>query len=655
MNKDAISVVDVQLGGIWMIQEINLEICSLIILITILIMHSARRNIPIKRTNIFITLVIFETIAIIAKLLVRIMNIYFDIEGTKCFDYIMVMHSAFEYAVPILLMYYMIAWTRKSLFHNRIALFLSFIPCLFYVFMLIYNILYNIFDQNLNQYVFMKRMETNYSNIYVVYCIMFGILYATMNKSKINYRKLTSIIILEISILLFYVWQEVTFGTDFLDFILAFTIFLAYIIMQNPYEMYDEKTEAMNREIFEEVIEIDMMTNQEFDIIILALDDFKFINKTFGLVNGDILLRQVVSYLKTVTKRSYVYRYGADQFALKMQRNDGSIEDVLQEIKMRFLHPWITGEVTAMLSVTICCVSCPEDAGDLQSVIDVIDFSMLSAKKTEKGSVVFAKNMNLKDFHKEKAIEQAIELAMNRGSVEVYYQPIYSTKTNCYSAAEALVRIFDEDLGYISPEIFIPLTEKNGMIVRLGKIIFEKVCKFISENDIANTSIEYIEVNVSVVQCMQNHFANDLLEIMDRYHVNPNQINLEVTETAAVSSVAVLKENMEILSERGISFSLDDYGTGYSTLGYLHSLPFQIIKLDKDMVWDAFKTRRAGITLRYTVGMLKELEVDIVAEGVETDEQQLHLSRIGCDYLQGWYYSKAVPEREFLQLIHGEN
>ena len=235
--------------------------------------------------------------------------------------------------------------------------------------------------------------------------------------------------------------------------------------------------------------------------------------------------------------------------------------------------------------------------------------------------------------------------------MEVHYQPIFNTEKGCYTSAEALVRIKDDLLGNISPEIFIPIAERNGSIIRMGNMIFEKVCKFISENNMRNTTIEYIEINVSAVQCMQEDFVDTLNEIMERYGVQPDQINLEVTETAAVNSIAVLQENVERLHRQGISFALDDYGSGYATIGYIHQLPFKIIKLDKLMVWDAFENERAGITLRYTVGMLKELKVHIVAEGVETLEQQSRLSDIGCDYLQGWYYSKAVPPNEFAKLI----
>lgn len=307
-----------------------------------------------------------------------------------------------------------------------------------------------------------------------------------------------------------------------------------------------------------------------------------------------------------------------------------------------------------MISTTVCCITWPDDGDTYADIIDVIDFSVLSAKKSGKGCIVYAKDLDLQSIRREKAIEKAIDYAIEQDTLEVHYQPIYNIEKQSYTSAEALVRIRDDLLGNISPEVFIPIAERNGSILKMGSMIFEKVCKFISENDLQNTTIEYIEVNVSVVQCMQKDFVEHLNEIMDKYGVKPCQINLEVTETAAVNSIAILQENIEKLYHQGISFALDDYGSGYATIGYIHQLPFKIIKLDKLMVWDAFENERAGITLRYTVGMLKELKVHIVAEGVETKEQQSRLSDIGCDYLQGWYYSKAIPPEEFADLIQEE-
>ena len=381
------------------------------------------------------------------------------------------------------------------------------------------------------------------------------------------------------------------------------------------------------------------------------MDDFKLVNKSYGINIGDIVLRQIADFLKTVNPKAKVFRYGSDQFALEIRHKYGNAKECLEIIGERFRHPWIYEDVSVLLTTTTICISYPDDGDTLNGLIEVLDYSIQYAKQYERGSVIHTRDVDLHNMRKEKAIEKALEEALRLDTMEVFFQPIYNTVKKCYTSAEALVRLRDDRLGNISPEIFIPLAEKTGNIVKLGNMVFEKVCRMIREENLADTTIEYIEVNVSVVQCMQADFVENILSIMEKYDIKPEQINLEITETAEINSINVLKENVERLSEKGITFSLDDYGSGYSTLGYIHQFPFSLIKLDKFMVWDAFENERGKITLKHTVGMIKDLKLHIVAEGVETKEQQKRLSDMGVDYLQGWYYSKAIPEKDFIALI----
>ena len=168
---------------------------------------------------------------------------------------------------------------------------------------------------------------------------------------------------------------------------------------------------------------------------------------------------------------------------------------------------------------------------------------------------------------------------------------------------------------------------------------------------LAQTMVEYIEVNISPVQLMQQHFSDRVKQIMEKYDVRPNQINIEITETATISMADTVNANIMDLVQYGIKFSLDDYGSGYANIDYINHMPFSIIKLDKYIIWDAFKSTKAGITLKHTIGMLNELELHIVAEGVETAEMRDHLADIGCHFMQGWYYSKAVSDQDFIRLI----
>lgn len=631
--------------------NLDLEIGALVIMIIVMCLQKFGGFVKIRRNLIFYHMLITQVLAIIFNSISRICVFYFGIEDYWWIQYIIDFSYVFQYGVVLFAMAYMMSWIGKSLKRDKKTWFLTAVVFVVYI----EEIIRLFLTRHLYQFDF-EQGYSETSQIYIlngmtVVVILFSLIYCIINARVISYSKLTLLSGLGLVAIIATILQMQYFDVAFLDFVISIILLVTYYVAQNPFEMMDNNTHVLNRNMFDELLRADIYNKRSFDLVILALDDFKIVNRSYGVTAGDMLLIQVAQFLQGIDSKNMVYRYGSDQFAVQLIHGKSNLKQTLDIIEERFRHPWIVEGGSAMLSTTVCCVTWPDDGDSYADIVDVIDFSVLSAKKNEKGSIVYAKNMDLQSLRREKAIEKAIDYAIEQDTLEVHYQPIYNIEKGCYTSAEALVRIRDDFLGNISPEIFIPIAERNGSILRMGNMIFEKVCKFISENDLQNTSIEYIEVNVSVVQCMQDDFVENLNAIMEKYGVKPCQINLEVTETAAVNSIAVLQENIEKLYRQGISFALDDYGSGYATIGYIHQLPFKIIKLDKLMVWDAFENERAGITLRYTVGMLKELKVHIVAEGVETQEQQSRLSDIGCDYLQGWYYSKAIPPEEFSCLI----
>jgi len=631
--------------------DMDVDICALMILVLVLILHLSKRFISIRRSRVFLVMLLLETGAILCRATTKYMLLNVGVEPGVWSTVLIDLYFVLQYMVPIAFMEYMVAWTGRNIRIDHFARVLYVLPVIAYAVLNIWNLVAQALYVWDAKYGYRETDTVNWLVIMTIYCLLFGVVYAIIYVSKLAFRKLSSIAVVATLNATVLVLQHYLPDVRVTGFAIALGMLILYLVAQNQSEMVDNNTQVLNRNMLDELLRSNLNDGKRFDLVVLAMDDFKFVNKTFGVTAGDMMLMQVAHFLTTVTRKGKVYRYGADQFALEIKDGDIKLEKALSLIQERFRHPWITQDVSVMLSATISCVSCPEDGNTMASIIDVIDYSILSAKTSGKGSIVYAKNLDLNALRQEKAIEKAVENAIANNTIEVYYQPIFNTEKQCYTSAEALVRLKDENLGNIPPDVFIPIVERNGIIVKLGILIFEKVCQFIQKVNLKETSIEYIEVNVSVVQCMQRDFVDELIEIMDRYHVTPDQINLEVTETAATNSLAILQENIEKLHERGISFSLDDYGSGYSTLGYIHQLPFKIIKLDRIMVWDAFDNEKAGITLKFTVGMLKELKVRIVAEGVETEEQQVHLEGIGCDYLQGWYYSKAIPEREFVELI----
>lgn len=235
--------------------------------------------------------------------------------------------------------------------------------------------------------------------------------------------------------------------------------------------------------------------------------------------------------------------------------------------------------------------------------------------------------------------------------IEVYYQPIYDTASGSFTSAEALVRMHDRDGKLIPPKDFIPIAEANGMILQIGEIVFDKVCRFFVENNLTARGMSYIEVNLSMVQCVQNNLADTYIGIMEKHHISAANINLEITESATMEEKQLLLQNMKTLIEYGVSFSLDDFGTGQSNLNYIMEMPVHIVKFDKGMTDAFFENDRAKYIMDTAIRMIHGMGLEIVSEGVETKEQYDVFMEKGIHHIQGYYFSRPLPGEEFLQFL----
>lgn len=296
----------------------------------------------------------------------------------------------------------------------------------------------------------------------------------------------------------------------------------------------------------------------------------------------------------------------------------------------------------------ICLAKCPEDIDNFQSLISFgTDFH---EKLPYNGEVIHADGSTVKRMVSLlTGMDSIIERALANHGFHVYYQPIYSIEKKRFVSAEALLRLIDEKEGFISPEIFIPAAEKSGAIHKIGDYVLTEVFQFIASSEYKKLGLEYIEINLSVSQCMHHGLADSILESMSRYGVSSNQVNLEITESAASYDQSVMSENLEQLSAAGLTFSLDDYGTGYSNMYRIAALPLKIVKLDKTFVND--QNSKMWTILQNTVRMIKDLNMEIVVEGIETEEMVKKFSDLKCDFIQGYFFSKPIPQREFVEFI----
>ena len=252
-------------------------------------------------------------------------------------------------------------------------------------------------------------------------------------------------------------------------------------------------------------------------------------------------------------------------------------------------------------------------------------------------------------------IKELIDEALRKDRVEVFYQPFYNVKEQCFDVAEALVRIRREDGSLIPPGEFIPVAEETGMIIPLGVSIFEKICQFLSKGEVQKLGLRQIEVNISAAQFDFDNPYKFVLEYIDRYNIDPGLINLEITETAAARNREIMLKNMNNLIEKGVSFSLDDFGTGRSNIDYFINMPVSVIKFDYTFTRSYFENDKTKYVMTGMVDILHKMNMNVVAEGIETEEQLNVMTDMGVEYIQGYYFSRPIPEDEYIEFLKKNN
>ena len=346
-----------------------------------------------------------------------------------------------------------------------------------------------------------------------------------------------------------------------------------------------------------------------------------------------------------------MYYLEGTRFAYIFDKNREDLSKHADWIKWRLISAYEVNGVKVSLSARMCSIDVPEVATTREELFNAMNSALQQAKDENTYDVIPATRELIEKYQRSVIITHILKAAVRNRDFEVFYQPIYSIEDRAFNVAEALVRLKDEKLGYIPPDEFIPLAEKSGLILEIGDIVFHKVCEFLKKPGIMELGIKYIEVNLSMVQCMQENLHNRLVSIMDSYEIPYHMIDFEVTETTSNSNNRVLLNNMSCLIDSGCTFAVDDYGTGFSNTDYLIEFPFELVKVDKSVVWSAMDNEKALTILQHTVAMIKNLGLRIVAEGVETLEQVQMLHDMGCDFLQGFYFSKPVPEEEYIAFM----
>jgi len=386
--------------------------------------------------------------------------------------------------------------------------------------------------------------------------------------------------------------------------------------------------------------------SEPFSLLFIDIDNFKCVNDTHGHDFGDKVLKQIALRLMRFRSRvSLLVRESSDEFLfLTPLSNEVEIKRLAKRIIEVLSQPYEVESAQFLLGCSIGVARFPEHGKDLDSLLRSADISMYKAKQQQNSYSIFTTEMQDAHLYKMK-VEQRLRIAIEKQTLFMVFQPLVRANESIHGV-EALVRWIDDELGFVPPDVFIPVAENTGLMQKLGTFIIESSIMQIAHLHRTTEQKIGLSINISVRQFSHRSFSEHLFTTLEKYQLSASCLTLEITESLFIEDVDIVKPIFEALHEKNIKISLDDFGTGYSSLSMLKALPIDELKIDKSFIENIAVDQQSLTMVQNIIAIGKNFGMVVLAEGVESNEHFAILKACGCDLMQGYYFSRPIPYDE---------
>ena len=485
-----------------------------------------------------------------------------------------------------------------------------------------------------------------YNIIYIVYAYYLILCYVILYRFKHRIKRkrhywamFNFVAVLTVGIILRWLMPHLLL----MDTFCLVSILIIYLATENPEFYLETRGPVFNSAAFRDLIE-ERIGRQHFAVLCVVIKNYHEMRDIYGGRQIDEGLVLISKYLTTNFKQLNTFYYRNGRFLL-LGNSDMDYEGYVEQLRDRFVKPWKEEGLELYLEPGFAFI----DAGEKVSTDVLLNTLIVAFNKVDSQSsnnVLVFSYEELRSKEDEMALKRFLETAVERDKVEVFLQPLVEAENGKLVGAEALCRIRDDQGKLIPPGLFIPLAEANGKINQLGEQVFTKTCQFIKDNDLSKMGLSWINVNLSPVQFLKTDLADRYASILKKYGVDSGLIHLEITEESLVDD-GFLHRQIENMQSKGFEFVLDDYGTGYSNISRLKKCPFINVKVDMSIVRDYYQ--EPDDILPTMVQAFKHMGFSVTSEGIEDQNMAAVMCKVGCDYLQGYYYSKPLPIDEFVE------
>lgn len=630
---------------------IYFDIAALCIHVLNFYLYFSRSRLYLKQTRVFLYFILVSAFATIADIATLIF--YANAKAYSLFIHyaINMLFYIFQNSIPIFFFLFILSLIEEKREVKKWVKYISYIPWVLSLLLIVttpftHKVFY--FDSHLN-YIRGEFLTILYA---------FALAYTLVGFFSFYFNRSVSSKLTQGAVFLFLPLSLLSLVIQFLfpnllvqNLGIALSSLIILLTIQDFNRFTDFRTQLYNRNGFLAQLDLLIKRKGSCTVFLVSIDIARFIHIVFG---PDIYLsleKQIASKVfGTARSDRFAAKIDQGRFMLATSNRDQIVEERKALIKA-FSNPWYFQDRNLIITAHICEVTIPLDTSEVLSLFQAQKELTQIFDQYPSNSIIPFNQLKLSRSTRYLEINKKIHEALVYDGFTVVFQPIVSHKTKKTIAAEALIRFKDTSSGFISPAEFIPIAEQTGKIHEIGNFVIQKSCQFFQLLKRKKISIDFIEINLSPIQCLHPNLSQKIFSIVKEYNLEPEELCFEITETAANRSPEMIKTNLDALASSGFKIAVDDFGTGYSNITQLMSLPFSIIKFDRSLLEMASESENGKLGLEGLVTMFKHIETALVAEGVETSQQVAQIDLLEVDYMQGYYFSKPLNPDVFIEFL----
>ena len=628
-----------------------LEVCALIILVAITIAYFSRKKFPVATARLFGVGLISLVLNVNSDILFCVLLDHSDVVPLIWVELVADFFFSMQFVLSYCLYAFVLYSVGKSIRYSPIYL-LTIIPSAVGVLLFFTNCIHHwefsfVFNNETGLYDFLPGPL--FMSLYV---INWGLNAAVTVVYTIGFRKvlpkevLRALISLLGVVLIAAVIQ--TIQPQYLLSGVAFTLsaMFAVVTVCDPDVKVDRVSKAFNDYAFIDYVNTQRFERQRKHYIIFDIESFGMFSEKFGVVSANDLIYQVRKYIESVNKKAYIFRVMSARFVVLL-RNKEEQDQMVNAINKRFAEPFnVKGHVVDITLDMLYFVN--ESVFTNSDMYNDFMTRTLAIVNFKDQTCIELDTSFLQRISRDRRIKEILEECLKtKSGLYMVYQPIYDVNKKVFNHFEALIRLSNEELGYIGPGEFIPIAENFGLANDIDFFVLNETCAFLQRNP----SVSGLEINISCAEFFNNP-SERFMKVINKYGIDPSRLVLEITETIAVKYPEKTKEFMRDLGQYGIQFAMDDFGSGYSNIARFITLPFSVAKLDKSLLEES---QNVEIFFDAAINLFKNLNIPIVVEGVENDKQlKLSIDK-KIDYIQGYYFTRPLKEKDLLVFLTANN